>query len=87
MIFKFLNKSNLNIFCLQNPDNASILPACYSMLESCIEFMTCGPSLSLDEKQVLQLHNAMTGAFGAVLYFLKENQSEPEKVCILLVTK
>ncbi|XP_072040851.1 neurochondrin-like [Amphiura filiformis] len=64
----------------QNVSNRDILPACYSVLESCIEFMTCGPSLSLDEKQVLQLHNAMTGAFGAVLFFLKENQFEPEKV-------
>ena len=33
--------------------------------------MTAGPSLQLDDRQVMQLHSAMVGAFSAVLHFLK----------------
>ena len=48
-----------------------LLSSCYSILETIINHMTAGPSLQLDDRQVMQLHSAMVGAFSAVLHFLK----------------
>lgn len=48
-----------------------LLSTCYTFLESIINHLTSSPSLSLDDRQVLQLHSAMVGAFGAVINFLK----------------
>ncbi|XP_071786362.1 neurochondrin-like [Asterias amurensis] len=65
---------------LESPDpkyrssKDSVLVACFSLLEQCIEFLTCGPILALEDRQVVQLHTAMTGAFGAVMYYLQMAQ-------------
>lgn len=47
--------------------------------------MTTAPSLMLDDQQVLQLHAAMTGAFNAVILFLKElSESETFEVHVFV---
>ena len=59
--------------------------ACFSLLEQCIEFLTCGPILALEDRQVVQLHTAMTGAFGAVMYYLQMAQFDAawvREVCL-----
>ena len=50
--------------------NSGHLGYCYSLLENVIEHLTAGPSLQLDDKQVVQLHSAMVGAFNGVIQFL-----------------
>ncbi|XP_038055249.1 neurochondrin-like [Patiria miniata] len=65
---------------LESPDHQyrtskeSVLVSCFSLLEQCIEYLTCGPPLALDDRQVVQLHTAMTGAFGAVMFYLQGAQ-------------
>ncbi|XP_022086711.1 neurochondrin-like [Acanthaster planci] len=65
---------------LESPDHQytsskeSVLVSCFSLLEQCIEYLTCGPTLDLDDRQVVQLHTAMTGAFGAVMHYLQGAQ-------------
>lgn len=58
----------------------SLLSTCYSLLESIIAFMTLGSSLSLEDRQITQLHAAMVGAFNAVVLFLGKVQNEPRSV-------
>lgn len=54
--------------------HGALVTSCYLLLENTIGYMTSGPSLSLDSKQLHQIHCAMVGAFNAVLLFLKEQQ-------------
>ncbi|KAL3860189.1 hypothetical protein ACJMK2_010347 [Sinanodonta woodiana] len=67
---------------LEDPDTqkvflkGSLLSSCYSLLEAVINFMTNGPLLRLDDRQVVQLHSAMVGAFRAVLFFLQKIAEE-----------
>ncbi|XP_033095718.1 neurochondrin-like [Anneissia japonica] len=61
-------------------EKAGVLSACYKVLENVIEFLMVGPSMGLDQKQTLQLHAAMTGAFGAIIFHLKNVQADPQKV-------
>jgi hypothetical protein len=57
-----------------------VLSACYSLLESIIAFMTFGSSLTLENRQIQQLHSAMVGAFQAVADFLlMVSQDEQQK--------
>ena len=58
----------------QVESRGALLTSCYLLLEKTISYMTGGPSLALDSKQLHQLHGAMVGAFNAVLLFLSEQQ-------------
>ncbi|KAK3085973.1 hypothetical protein FSP39_011509 [Pinctada imbricata] len=59
-------------------EKAEVLCSCYQILEHVIGHMTSAPSLLLDDKQILQLHTAMLGAFNAVVGFLHESaESSP----------
>ncbi|XP_062576810.1 neurochondrin-like [Saccostrea cucullata] len=57
-------------------EKADLLCACYHLLENIIIYLTTSPSLLLDEKQILQLHSAMLGAFHSIIFFLKELSDE-----------
>lgn len=57
-------------------EKAEVLCSCYQVLEHVIGHMTSAPSLQLDDKQILQLHTAMLGAFNAVVCFLKESSEK-----------
>ncbi|XP_052817211.1 uncharacterized protein LOC128243460 [Mya arenaria] len=55
-----------------------LLSSCYTYLENVINHLSSGPPLDLEERQVVQLHSAMVGAFGAVIHFLKRVALTPE---------
>ncbi|XP_052230312.1 neurochondrin-like isoform X9 [Dreissena polymorpha] len=55
----------------QANNKGRLLSSCYTFLESVINHLTSGPPLDLDDRQVMQLHSAMVGAFGAVIHYLK----------------
>jgi hypothetical protein len=40
-------------------------------MENVINHLTSGATIDIDDRQVMQLHCAMVGAFGAVINFLK----------------
>ncbi|XP_071950158.1 neurochondrin-like [Antedon mediterranea] len=61
-------------------EKAGIITSCYKILENVIEFLMVGPSMGLDQKQTLQLHSAMTGAFGAIIYYIKNVQADLQKI-------
>ncbi|KAL4234846.1 hypothetical protein ACF0H5_006487 [Mactra antiquata] len=48
-----------------------LLSSCYTFLECVINHLTSGATIDIDDRQVMQLHCAMVGAFGAVINFLK----------------
>ncbi|XP_077984245.1 neurochondrin-like [Glandiceps talaboti] len=64
---------------------ASVVSACYNMLEAIITFMTSGPSLELTSKQISQLHSALVGAFSAVIHYLKGRANDKSQYSKLLV--
>ena len=53
-------------------ETGGLLSSLYLLLENIITYLTSGPSLKLDDRQVKQLHSAMVGAFNAVIFFLSE---------------
>merc|ERR1712150_89100 len=53
-------------------ETGGLLSSLYLILENIINYLTTGPSLKLDDRQVQQLHSAMVGAFKAVIFFLSE---------------
>lgn len=63
-------QKGLSFFSKAN-NKGRLLSSCYTFLENIINHLTSGPSLDLDDRQVMQLHSAMVGAFGAVIHFLK----------------
>ncbi|XP_070553486.1 neurochondrin-like isoform X1 [Ptychodera flava] len=54
----------------ERDSRSAVVSSCYNMVELIISFMTSGPSLELNSKQVTQLHSALIGAFGAVTHYL-----------------
>ncbi|XP_045191890.2 neurochondrin-like [Mercenaria mercenaria] len=52
-------------------DKGRLLSSCYTFLENVINHLTSGATIDIDDRQVMQLHCAMVGAFGAVIHFLK----------------
>ena len=40
-------------------------------MENVINHLTSGATIDIEDRQVMQLHCAMVGAFGAVINFLK----------------
>lgn len=63
----------------------SVLLSCYTLLEVSIQYLTCGPSLELDRQQVIQLHSAMTGAFGAVMFYMNLVKDQEEQITSALM--
>ncbi|XP_071499941.1 neurochondrin-like [Diadema antillarum] len=58
----------------------SVLTSCYTLLEVSIQYLTCGPSLELDRQQVIQLHSAMTGAFGAIMFYMNSVKDQEQQL-------
>ncbi|XP_060602253.1 neurochondrin-like [Ruditapes philippinarum] len=52
-------------------DKGRLLSSCYTFMENVINHLTSGATIDIDDRQVMQLHCAMVGAFGAVINFLK----------------
>ena len=65
-----------SLYVFQVVERAALLCSCYGILEHVIEYLTLGPSLSISQPQILQLHSAMQGAFAAVIYYLSSICSE-----------
>ncbi|XP_050416414.2 neurochondrin isoform X1 [Patella vulgata] len=56
----------------QIQSKTSLLCSCYMLLENIISHMTTGQPMGFEEKQVLQVHSAMVGAFNGIIFFLDE---------------
>lgn len=65
---------------MQVEKKGDLLCSCYMLLELVINYMTSGPTLLLEDKQVRQLHSAMLGAFNAVIQFLDKVQLLQQKI-------
>ncbi|ESO99077.1 hypothetical protein LOTGIDRAFT_238919 [Lottia gigantea] len=60
-------------------EKTCLLCSCYLLLENIISHMTTGQPMGFEEKQVLQVHASMVGAFNAVLFFLDEISTQRNK--------
>ena len=82
-MFKTYYKTSF-YFQVDCAETGGLLSSLYLILENIINYLTTGPSLKLDDRQVQQLHSAMVGAFKAVIFFLSEvATNHKEKVRIL----